>query len=423
MTSPHVTAAVSIADLLLAPALSTGEVVFIADDVPHAKELASLNSTSGREVVLLDAKRDALTQMAQALQGRSGLQALHWVGHGSEGALSSGTDSLTMNNIGLYQATLTTIGSALAPDGDWLIYGCNVAGNENGQHLLQELGRLSQADVAASTNVTGAASLQGDWTLEWQQGAIDTLTLGAVTGVTDVKTALFGWDFFSLYKGTSSNDNAVRVESTGSFYNYLYGYDGNDRLEMTGDVRQYFLFGGNGNDTLIANNSDILYGEDGNDVLSSISNSRPFGGNGNDTITVTGYGNWLRGEGGNDTLHGGSDGSNTLTGGDGNDVLTVTGGNNTLEGDSGSDTIQGASGNDKITLFSGTLTDLDVITTGTGNDVIALNGSVYAGQATVTDFSGSNDLIQLTSFGDVDAFTSNYARFVIHGAYSGERDR
>jgi Ca2+-binding RTX toxin-like protein len=400
----------------------TTEVVFIANDVAQADVLAAVMSASGREVVRLDPSRDALEQMVQALEGRSNLTALHWLGHGCAGALSLGPTRLVASDVAAYQTVLARIGSALAPDGDWLIYGCDAAASEEGRLLLQELGRLAQADVAASTNWTGAATRHGDWVLEWQQGPVDAVSVGAVAGVSDVETSLF-FTITPFYTGSANNDAFSEAENSSAFSRSLYGYDGHDSITLTTHTGQFFIYGDNGNDTLNGNDADWIYGDEGHDVLTGWSSTRPFGGNGNDVITVSGSSNWLRGENGNDTLNGGGGGANTLDGGNGNDVLSVTAGNSTLLGQSGSDTIMGGSGNDWIELLSGTATDADVITTGAGNDLIAINGSFYAGVATITDFSISNngggyDSIKITSFGDIDPFATGFARWGTNGVDS-----
>ncbi len=58
------------------------DILFVFDDVPDWRELVS--GAAGR-VVVLDASRDGLAQMAEALAGERDLAAIHIVSHGSEG--------------------------------------------------------------------------------------------------------------------------------------------------------------------------------------------------------------------------------------------------------------------------------------------------------------------------------------------------
>jgi len=63
--------------------------------------------------------------------------------------------------------------SGLRADADLMLYGCDLASNESGRMLLRGLAALTGADVAASTDPTGSASLGGNWALEYQIGTID----------------------------------------------------------------------------------------------------------------------------------------------------------------------------------------------------------------------------------------------------------
>ena len=55
-----------------------------------------------------------------------------------------------------------------------LLYGCNVAADSDGQSLLDNIARLTGADVVASDDLTGSAELGGDWQLEYQAGDIQS---------------------------------------------------------------------------------------------------------------------------------------------------------------------------------------------------------------------------------------------------------
>ena len=60
---------------------------------------------------------------------------------------------------------------------DILIYGCDVAAGSKGQAFVTALAAATGADIAASTNSTGAISRGGDWVLESTTGAIETTAL------------------------------------------------------------------------------------------------------------------------------------------------------------------------------------------------------------------------------------------------------
>ncbi|WP_313569836.1 DUF4347 domain-containing protein [Comamonas terrigena] len=160
-----------------APATSQRqEVVFVDSQVTNLAEL--LAGLSGNaEVVILDASKDGLQQMADYLQGRSGLDAIHLLSHGADGTVQMGNVWLSSANLAEHSAALQGIGAALKADGDLLLYGCDVGQGDKGQSFLDQLAAITGADVAASADDTGAAALGGNWSLERSSGAIETAAL------------------------------------------------------------------------------------------------------------------------------------------------------------------------------------------------------------------------------------------------------
>nr|WP_278995567.1 DUF4347 domain-containing protein [Plesiomonas shigelloides] len=146
------------------------EVVFIDTSVAGYQTLVA-NVPAGMEVVLLDGSKDGLTQMAVWAQTHSGYDAIHVLSHGSEGAAQLGTLTLNSATAQARANNLATLGAALNADGDLLLYGCDVA-QASGQQFASLLAQLTSADVAASTNPTGAAALGGDWVTECHTGEI-----------------------------------------------------------------------------------------------------------------------------------------------------------------------------------------------------------------------------------------------------------
>ncbi len=161
-----------IAPAIADPVTQRNEVVFIDTTVPDWQTLAA-NTRSGVEVVLLDASRDAFAQMAAHLSGRAGIDAVHLISHGAEGELIVGGSTYQAQSLDRHADALAAIGRALSPDGDILLYGCDVARGGSGEALIDAIARATQADVAASSDTTGAAAhWGGNWTLERQAGDI-----------------------------------------------------------------------------------------------------------------------------------------------------------------------------------------------------------------------------------------------------------
>lgn len=132
---------------------------------------------SNMEYVLID-EGDGMQQMADALTGRSGVDAIHVFSHGTSGQLQLGNSLLSSDTLSNYASPLSAIAGSLSADGDILLYGCNVAEGSVGSEFIGKLAQATSADVAASTNLTGAADKGGDWVLETQTGPIESASIG-----------------------------------------------------------------------------------------------------------------------------------------------------------------------------------------------------------------------------------------------------
>lgn len=198
-----------------------------------------------------------------------------------------------------------------------------------------------------------------------------------VNGVTlAASTAIDAWN---------TTDTVLNLESVGgtAFADILVGNAAPDGVSLT-SVR-----GGNGADTLVAPTgatrvladyfSDPDANLDGNGVMANLASGTATDGWGNaDTLigirAVNGGafrdvlsgssngGEYLLGQGGDDTLSGG-DGGDTLAGGDGND---------TLSGGTGNDSLFGNAGND---LMDAGTAGTDLMSGGTGDDVYAIRSA------------------------------------------------
>ncbi|MDM8349521.1 DUF4347 domain-containing protein, partial [Pseudomonas sp. sp1636] len=412
----------------LDPAANDGysEIIFIEDNVPDYQTLAS-GARAGIEVVLLDSRGDGLQQMASYLQGRSGIDAIHLISHGAEGKLDLG--SLTLDNTTLQDRAvdLAQVGAALTNEGDLLLYGCNVA-DGNGQAFLSAMALTTGADVAASTDATGAALFGGDWTLETSTGAVevgnpllaaaqatyanllaaDTLTGGndvpALSGGDDTVTAdtinsLNAGDTIDGQGGTDTLNISAAQSVTfgaGTLTNFevinitagvqsITAHNATvaagqtltvDASASSSSVRwdgsaetdgNFSLIGGSGNDTLTGGaGNDVLYGNDGNDRLSGNGGMDTFyGGAGSDFIYALGGNDVIYGDAGNDGLSGG-DGDDSMYGGDGNDTLIGGNGNDLMSGGEGIDLIWAGNGDDLVYGGEGN----DNISGDAGNDTL-----------------------------------------------------
>jgi large repetitive protein len=132
------------------------------------------------EIYVLNAGTDGVEQIASVLQGRSDISSLHIISHGSSGALSLGSSTLTQASMaGQHADEMAVIRAALASDADILLYGCDFAAGELGRDAVQALADATGADVAASEDLTGAANLGGNWVLEDTVGQIESRSFAA----------------------------------------------------------------------------------------------------------------------------------------------------------------------------------------------------------------------------------------------------
>lgn len=189
----------------------------------------------GQEVLVLDGAGDGLVQLAQAVQGLSGLDAIHIVSHGSAGALHLGEAVLDSASLARHADALQTLGASLATDGDLLLYGCNVGEGEAGRQFVADLARATGADVAASDDATG---LGGDWILEVLSGAVESATLdqAAYTGTLNAND-----------HGTEGNDTLIGE----GLADTIHGLGGNDFID--GEAGPDLLYGDAGADTIDGN--------------------------------------------------------------------------------------------------------------------------------------------------------------------------
>ncbi|MEM1427886.1 MAG: DUF4347 domain-containing protein [Pseudomonadota bacterium] len=151
---------------------SRTEIIFIDTSVAGYERLLA-DVPDSAETVLLDPHRGGLDQMADYLSDRAGIDAIHLISHGEQAALHLGADRIDRSNLPEHRAQFETIGRALSEEGDLLLYGCDVTGTAEGEAFVQDIARLTGADVAASDDPTGTAARGGDWSLETTVGHIE----------------------------------------------------------------------------------------------------------------------------------------------------------------------------------------------------------------------------------------------------------
>jgi len=154
------------------------EVVFVDPRVPDRDTLIadltrSSESSRRLEIIVLDANRDGIVQVTEALADRMQIDAVHFITHGTDGAVQLGGSWLNAKSLAANIDAVASWGHALKEDGDLLFYGCDLAATARGRALVEWIAEVTRTDVAASVDTTGAAVLGGNWTLEFAAGRIE----------------------------------------------------------------------------------------------------------------------------------------------------------------------------------------------------------------------------------------------------------
>ncbi|MCT7967693.1 DUF4347 domain-containing protein, partial [Laspinema sp. D1] len=155
------------------PLTESRTLVFIDAGVSEQQTLLDA-LTPDTEAIVLDGDRDGIDQIMEAIAGRTNIDSIHLVSHGSSGRVQLGTTQLDAETLDAYLPQWQVLRAALSEGADILLYGCNVGTSDTGITFLQKLAALTGADIAASDDLTGSAKLNGNWTLEVSQGNIET---------------------------------------------------------------------------------------------------------------------------------------------------------------------------------------------------------------------------------------------------------
>jgi hypothetical protein len=153
-------------------AFSSPHLIFL--DAAVANLFPAIDLSNNLQVFRLDANADGIAQITNILKQYQNVGSVHILSHGSEGDVLLGNGHLNLANINNYTNEFNDWRNTLSNDADVLFYGCNVGNGSDGLAFIQQLGNITGADIAASTNATGNAALGGDWELEIATGKIES---------------------------------------------------------------------------------------------------------------------------------------------------------------------------------------------------------------------------------------------------------
>ena len=154
--------------------LQPEQLLFIDSAVKNYQGLIdNLAESASAEVIILDSQQDGIVQISEHLNHYDNLSSIHIVSHGDAGQLFLGNAELSKGTLPQYSDLLTGWDKSLEANGDIVLYGCDVAADLAGESFIKDLSQYTQADILASTDITGNSDLGGDWELEYAIGNIE----------------------------------------------------------------------------------------------------------------------------------------------------------------------------------------------------------------------------------------------------------
>ena len=210
-------------------------LLLVSDKVQQNHALADA-SKRGIEIIYLQTEemslKDILSRIKRRLAGRKAASigfAVHDFGEGKFYLTGSQTISLgsTLRNK-TQQQFWQDLGEFIAEEGRIDLFTCDLARNEAGMMLVNELQKLSGRKVAASDNKTGNPEAGGDWVLE--------------TADLDIKDIYFNANRLSSYQGLlTSHERKIITDS----YYMGYSIDSSGDKLIAEDEASVFIFSRN----------------------------------------------------------------------------------------------------------------------------------------------------------------------------------
>jgi large repetitive protein len=211
-------------DAIVSSTASIGQTVVIVDarvgDYQKLLQGIDVNAI----VRIIQSNEDGIKVVGQVLGSSGNVASLQIISHGQRGLLSLGNRILDNNSFANAEVTAELAGwkTSLTADADILLLGCDVAQGTKGQDFVQKLADITQADVSASTDDTGAASLGGNWQLEFTVGNVESRLAFSSAAVTSYEHLLPAGPTSTITVdpkpliGSVDNKGSVTLQNTGT---------------------------------------------------------------------------------------------------------------------------------------------------------------------------------------------------------------
>ncbi|MBS0538072.1 MAG: DUF4347 domain-containing protein, partial [Proteobacteria bacterium] len=146
-------------------------VLFVDPRVSGWQDLAGSVSASTK-VVVIDPTLDGISQVTQTLSELHGIKEVDFLTYGHSGQIELG--SSVVNDASLMANATSVAGwrNSLTDNAQIQFWGCDVGAGDAGAAFVNDLHTLTGVGIAASTDATGAAVMNGDWVLERTAGDV-----------------------------------------------------------------------------------------------------------------------------------------------------------------------------------------------------------------------------------------------------------
>ena len=138
-------------------------------------DLTSADNSHQYDFLAIDGGDSGIDRVSSYLAEHGRYDAVHVIGHGTADKLQLGIDELSATSVSAYQEQFFDWRQGLGDEADILIYGCEIAASPAGQELIRQIAIFTNADIAASDDLTGHAERQGDWDLEYVHGTVEAV--------------------------------------------------------------------------------------------------------------------------------------------------------------------------------------------------------------------------------------------------------
>nr|WP_144276999.1 VCBS domain-containing protein [Pseudomonas resinovorans] len=152
---------------------SASRHLLVLDSRIDGREQLTAQLPGNVDVLVVDSDQDGLAAISAALAQLGQVDSIQILSHGAAGEFTLGKTTVSADNIKQFTQPLSQWSQSLSEGADIQLYGCKVGAGSDGRTLVNELARITGADVAASSDDTGGARAGGDWVLEVASGDID----------------------------------------------------------------------------------------------------------------------------------------------------------------------------------------------------------------------------------------------------------